>query len=398
MSRRAAFWLVGAVFLVAMAFSTAPTPLYTLYQARGAFGDLLLTVIFGIYVAGVMLSLYFAGHLSDTLGRRPVLLGGLALELCSAALFLAWPEVPGLLLARFVSGVGIGALASTATAFLHDLEDAERSELAGVASAVANLGGRGAGSLLAGALAQLLPAPLVTPYLVFVVLLAAAALVVLVLPETMEASSPRPRYRPQRVSLPRGGMAPFLAAGAAGFAVFSVFGFFTSVAPSFVAASLGRESPLAAGITSFAVFGAAALGPVLFARLAAPHSLRLGVLLLAAGLAALTVGADRELLPLFAGGGILMGAGVGLLFRAVVAVAGRLSTPQSRGEVTAALFLVSYAGMVVPVVLLGAALTVLPAPVALYGFAAALLVLAVASGRWMLAHPGTVHSGPRDAA
>src|ERR1700727_3727332 len=60
---RRGFWLVGFVFLVTMAFSAVPAPLYVLYAARDSFGPLMITVIFAAYAVGVIASLFLAGHL-----------------------------------------------------------------------------------------------------------------------------------------------------------------------------------------------------------------------------------------------------------------------------------------------------------------------------------------------
>src|ERR1700753_4503830 len=113
---RAGFWLVAYAFAVTMAFSAIPTPLYVLYQARDGFGSLTLTVIFAVYAAGVAVSLLLAGHLSDWAGRRRMLAAAIVGNLVSGGLFLTWLFVPGLLVARVVSGVSIGLLTAAATA------------------------------------------------------------------------------------------------------------------------------------------------------------------------------------------------------------------------------------------------------------------------------------------
>ena len=121
---RAGFWLVAYAFTVTMAFSAVPTPLYVLYQARDGFGSFTLTLIFAAYAVGVALALLLAGHLSDWAGRRRMLAVAIAVNVVSGVLFLTWPTVPGLLVARFVSGVSIGLLTATATAHLTELHRA----------------------------------------------------------------------------------------------------------------------------------------------------------------------------------------------------------------------------------------------------------------------------------
>src|SRR5579875_2610001 len=64
------FWLAAGSFLAAMAFSTLPTPLYGLYQARDQFSSFVVTVVFAVYALGVIASLILAGHVSDWVGRR----------------------------------------------------------------------------------------------------------------------------------------------------------------------------------------------------------------------------------------------------------------------------------------------------------------------------------------
>ena len=83
-----AFWIVGYMFAVTMAFSTIPAPLYVLYQARDHFGALVVTVIFAAYAAGVVASLFLAGHLSDWLGRRRMALIAVAISMLAGVAFL----------------------------------------------------------------------------------------------------------------------------------------------------------------------------------------------------------------------------------------------------------------------------------------------------------------------
>ena len=159
------FWLIAGVFLVALAFSTVPTPLYPLYQRADGFSALTVTVIFAVYAVGVIISLLLAGHVSDWLGRRRVLLPALALEAAAAVLFLTWPALPGLILARFLTGLGVGMVTATATAYLLELHRGHRPAAPGtrfeIVSAAANLGGLGTGTLVAGALAQFVRLPCV---------------------------------------------------------------------------------------------------------------------------------------------------------------------------------------------------------------------------------------------
>ena len=395
---RAGFWLVAYAFTVTMAFSAVPTPLYVLYQARDGFGSFTLTLIFAAYAVGVALSLLLAGHLSDWAGRRRMLAVAIAVNVVSGVLFLTWPTVPGLLVARFVSGVSIGLLTATATAHLTELHRAGRrgssvasrssgesgggsGGRANAVSTAANLGGIGLGPLLAGLLAQYAPDPLHLSYYVVEGLMLAGLLGLALVPETVTRPDPRPAYRPQRVSVPAASRQAFWAAGATAAVMFSVFGLFTSLAPSFLAGTLHERSHALAGVTAFAVFGAAAVSQILLARVSLRRLLGLGIALLVAGLAAVTVAVWLPSLALLLAGGIVAGAGAGATFKGAVATVIGIAPEQARGEALAGLFLAAYLGLAVPVIGLGIATQYLSAPDALLIFVAALLAALAAVSR-----------------
>ncbi|MFG1907221.1 MFS transporter [Kribbella sp. NPDC048928] len=383
------FWVIAAAFLTTMAFSTIPTPLYAIYQQRDGFPTFMITVIFASYAVGVMASLYLAGHVSDWLGRRRVALLAVLAEALSAAIFLIWPAVPGLLLARFICGVGVGVLTATATAHLSELrqiarpgEDPSRSALI---SSMVNLGGLAFGPLVGGLLAQYVDAPLQRPYEIFLVLLLLSALGIALVPETVERLEERPAYRPQRVALPSSARPLFFASAIGAFAAFAIFGLFTSLAPTFLAGVLHQTSRLLAGVVTFAVFAAGAGSQAVFVRMSRPHQLRLGLVAMTVGLVGVAVGGLIPSLWLFVIGGVVAGAGVGLVFRGAVATAASLAEPSSRGEVLAALFLIAYAGLAIPVLLIGLGIALLPAQVALLIFSVLILILVNAAVLRMLA-------------
>lgn len=383
LSHRPGFWIVAAVFLAVMAFSTVPTPLYAIYQARDGFPTWVITVIFAVYAVGVIASLLFVGHLSDWFGRRRMALFAVLAELLAAAIFLAFPSVPGLVVARFVSGLGVGALTAAATAHLGELRAIARPGdpgRAGVVATVVNTGGLALGPLIAGALAQFAPAPLELPYAVFAVILIVGGILLSLVPETVTAPDPRPAYRPQRARIPEGSRSTFAAAGVAAFTGFAVFGFFTALAPTVLAATMGETSRLVAGVAVFVVFAASAAAQIVFAALPAARQRTLGVVGMAVGLVLLVASAILGHLPLFLLAGIVAGAGVGLVFRDAISTAGSLAGPGNRGEVLAAMFLIAYLGLVVPVLGIGVALIVWPVIPVLVVFAAAVAVLVVAAG------------------
>ena len=383
----AGFWIVAYVFAVTMAFTTVPAPLYVLYQARDHFGAAMVTVIFAAYAAGVVTSLLLAGHVSDWLGRRRIVAAAVGINMAAGLVFLAWPTITGLLAGRLVSGISAGLITATATAFLAELHSSSRpgapSARAELVSTAANLGGLGFGALLAGFLAEYTAAPLWLPYLVAEGLMLAGAIALAAAPETVVRPDPRPRYRPQRVRVPAGQRPVFYAAGLAAAAAFALFGLFTSLAPGFIAGTLHESSHALAGLSTFIVFGAAALAQISVGRLplSRGRQARLGLGLLAAGVAAVTAAVWLPSLALFLAGGAIAGAGAGATFKTSITTALSIAPDGARGETLAGLFVAAYLGLTVPVVGLGIATQLVTTRAAILGFAAVLIAVVAAVSR-----------------
>lgn len=373
------FWAIGVVFAAAMAFSTVPAPLYAIYRQRDGFSTFMITVVFAAYAVGVIGSLFLAGHTSDWLGRRRLLLAAIAAESVAAVLFLFLTALPWLILARVVTGIGVGLITATATAQMGELHALARPgtgrKRADRVSVAANMGGLALGPLIAGLFAEYVAHPLVVPYAAFLVVLLIAALTVLVVPETVELDRPRPRYRPQRVTVPKQGRPLYYTVAVASFASFSILGLFTSVAPGFIAGTLHHTSPLLAGTVTFLVFGAGAMAQIASSGLTAPRQVQLGLTLMALGVLIVTAAVWWPTLALFVIGGVIAGSGVGVLFKGTLATVVGLALPESRGEALAGLFLAAYAGLVVPVLGIGAATLTVSLRSALLGFTIGVLLV-----------------------
>jgi MFS family permease len=371
------FWLIAFTFTLTMAFSTVPTPLYPLYERQDRFGAFVGTIIFASYAVGVLVALFLAGHLSDWFGRKRLLLPAILLSIASALVFIGWTSVPALIVARLTCGLSVGVLTATATAHLDDLHRQARPNSSGVRATVvataANLGGLGLGPLLSGLLTEHTVEPLRTPYLVFLGLLVLGAIAVLMTPETVAAAQPRPRYRPQRTSVPRHARPEFFAAAIAALITFAVFGLFTSLAPV-VLSSLRVASPTVSGVAAFLVFGSAGLAQILLARWAPRRQLLLGLLGLAVGMAVVTAAVWVANLALFLLGGAMAGAAAGTTVKGAMTTVLLLAVPHRRGETLTGLFLAAYLGLSIPVLGLGLAVQMIPVRVAVLVFAAVLLV------------------------
>jgi hypothetical protein len=71
LSQAAAFWVLGALLGMLMFASSAPSPLYWVYQAQWHFSAMTLTAVFAVYAITLLIALLVTGSLSHYLGRRP---------------------------------------------------------------------------------------------------------------------------------------------------------------------------------------------------------------------------------------------------------------------------------------------------------------------------------------
>ncbi|NEA36382.1 MFS transporter [Streptomyces sp. SID13031] len=307
---------------------------------------------FAVLVVGTATSFRWLGHLSDRLGRRRIIVPALLTGILAAIVLAAWPALPGLLIGRVLTGVAVGLMASTATAYLADLyaeaRPAEaRSAFPGLVATAANLGGLALGPLVAGAFAQWLPGPLHTSYLVFGALMAIFLGFVLASPETVDTELAE-RDRPVRFAVRPGQHAVFGAAAGVGFFAFALMGLFSSLGAIIVRGQLGISSYFVAGLAPFVAFAASAVGQLALGKLALPKILAIGTALFPIGLALTAVSLYHASFWLVFLGAGLAGAGAGLLFKSSVTQAAKAAEPASRAGVLAAFFVISYFGMGLP--------------------------------------------------
>lgn len=352
------FWFAAVAFAVLMAFGTAPTPLWPLYAARDHFGSTTVTLAFAALVVGAAGGFLLLGHLSDRFGRRRVVAPALGTGLAAALLLGLWPTLPGLLAGRLLNGVAIGLMASTATAYLHDLhhqshpDAAPGARMPGVVATAANLGGLALGPLVGGVLAQWAPHPLAVVQLGFAGALLVSLALALSTPETVDREA-RAADRPRRFALRPGADARvgFGGAAALGFFSFALLGLVTSLGAILLRSELGVSSHLMAGVAPFTMFAASAAAQLAFGRVGPGPTATVGGVLFPAGLGLVALSVYEPHLWLFLLALGVAGAGAGLLFKSGVVRAGQSAAPDSRAGVLAAYFASGYVGMGGPSIL-----------------------------------------------
>ncbi|HEY7374984.1 MAG TPA: MFS transporter [Polyangia bacterium] len=349
LSDRAAFALQVSIILFFIAGSSAPTPLYTVYQAAWGFSPVTITVVFGVYALAVLAALLVFGSLSDHVGRRPILLATTLIQAVAMAIFATAHGVAALAAARVVQGLATGAAAGAVGAGMLDLDRAKGT----IANAVAPMIGTASGALLSGLMVVFLPAPTQLVYLVLAAIFVAQAIGVTAM---RESATPRPgalaSLKPH-FRLPPAVRAPMLLAVPALVAAWALIGFYGSLGPSLVRRLLGSTSPALGGLIYFVLAGSGALA-VLLTRERSPRFQTLfATTAMLVGLAAVLPAITHASVGLLFAGTAVAGAGFGCAFQGAVRSVVAQTGPHERAGVLSIVFVVAYLAMGVPAVLAG---------------------------------------------
>src|SRR3989440_3287278 len=356
-SRAASFWLLATVLAFMLFAASAPSPLYVVYQASWHFSSLALTAIFGVYVLALLAMLLITGRLSDHLGRRPVVLLALVVQIASMGAFIAARDVGMLFAARVLQGLGTGLATGALSAWLLDLQPPDNPRLGSLVASVAPVAGLAAGALVSGLLVQYGPDPL---YLVFSLLCAVYALAFAAMPVIADVAQRMPGWlqsmRPQ-IGVPPAARSLFAASAPSLIATWTLGGLYLSLGPSLAISLLKTDSHIAGGMVIVALAGAGAVASTLV-RAADPRVIVIrGSLVLIVGvgitLLAVAIGSTAGLYA----GSVIAGLGFGPAFSGVFRSLAPLAPPDKRSALLASIYVVSYLAFGVPAIIAGVAVT-----------------------------------------
>lgn len=350
LSRNAAFYLLASITVSFLAGSSAPTPLYALYQAEWGFSPIMVTVIFGIYAMAVLLALLFAGRLSDHLGRRPVLMAATAVQAVTMVLFATANGVRELILARIIQGLATGAAVGAIGAGMIDLN----KEKGATANAVAPAFGTATGGILAGLLVQYLPAPTHLVYAVLGAIFVLQGIGVALMAETI---SPAPgalaSLKPQ-FKLPAATRGPLLLALPVLVASWALAGFYGSLEPMLVRGMLGTGSAFLGGLALFVLAGSGGLAVLVMQHREPRAMMTFGAAMLAVGVGIAIWALPQHSIAIFMLGTSIAGMGFGAGFQGAVRSIVPFAAPHERAGVLSIVFIVSYLSMGAPAIAAGA--------------------------------------------
>src|SRR4051812_2781458 len=332
-------------WLWVMAGANVAAPLYSVYAGKFGFSSLVLTTVFATYAVTLVGTLLVGGRLADRFGRRPVILAGLAVAAAAALLFALADGTVWLYAARALQGVAVGLISGPATAALVEIDPKRDERRPALLAGLAQAGGSGLGPLVGGMLAQWVPAPLHTCFVVVLVGTVVVAGFVWVLPEPRDAS-PEP-WRPQWPRVPEEIRSSFARVSVSAGLVWATLALYLSVVPSYIGELLSTGNLALLGANSALACAASAAAQVVAQRRSLGGVERgdgqaLGLGLLTVGLVLLVVSAVVHSLVTVLMAAVVIGAGHGVTILDAQDELNSMAPDDRRAEVTAAFVCVIY--------------------------------------------------------
>lgn len=355
------------------------TPLLVVYREQWRFPAELLTVAFAVYALGFLSALLTLGSLSDHVGRRPVLIGALLVQLASIVLFLLAPGIGWAIAARVVQGVATGAASGALTAALVELAPPRWTRLGAVLGSVSVTGGLAVGSLLAGLAVQLTAAANSLVFSVLAVVTVLGIVATALSPETVRRRPGALRSLAPRVAVPAAARAEFAAAAPVVAAIWMLAGLSGGLAPSMVRSVFHLDSGLLNGVAGFIAPATAAVVGLVSARTAPRRAMVLGIHASVVGAVGIITGVLAGSLVVMFLGQAVAGAGFGASFTAALRLVVPLAATHRRAGLVAAVYVVSYTGFGVPIVIAGHLTDRLGEVPTVTGYTASTVLLALVS-------------------
>lgn len=374
-SHRPSLVFLAITLLTFLAASSAPTPLYHLYQQHLDFSAGMLTLIFGVYALSLLAALLTVGSLSDYLGRKAVIFAALILEMLAMLLFINESSVAWLIVARTLQGFATGMATAVLGAALLDT-DHEQGPLI---NSLAPLLGMACGAMGCSLLVEFAPFPTQLIYWVLFGAMLLQALLVLRLPETVSPIAGALASLWPTLHVPAQARRALWIALPVDIAVWAMGGFYLSLAPSLVRAATGSTSNLIGGGLVAVLTVSGALMIYGLRHRAADKVLRLGAMLLALGVALILGAVHTASLPLFFVATLIAGSGFGAGFLGAVRSVVPLAQPHERAGLMSAFYVLSYLAFCIPSLLAGTLTRAFGLIATTDGYGASLIVLALSA-------------------
>ncbi|HFO0262376.1 TPA: MFS transporter [Serratia marcescens] len=351
---------LALALMSALLNSSAPTPLYPLYQHELALSSVSLTIIYGAYAAGVLISLFGVGNMAGKVkDLRSMIVPALLVVLLGALLFSVASSFFMMFMARLLAGVGTGALTGAANIALVRFGPQDGGKNAALVATLSFTTGLALGPIFSGVALQTGFHTTSLPFIIIMAIAAVAALgVMLRWPReavAAQADSAAADNAPVAKSSLADGLRAtggkfFLCAGAL-FICWAVAASILAIGPSVAEKLLDMQSRGVFGYVVAVYLVIAGISQILSRRINARHSLMFGCLAQALSVGVFAVAIQIHSLALAAAGMVIAGYAYGAIFVGSATLVNLISPKASHARLISLFYVIAYIANWVPILL-----------------------------------------------
>ncbi|MDT3249495.1 MFS transporter [Serratia sp. root2] len=350
---------LALALMSALLNSSAPTPLYPLYQHELGLSSVSLTIIYGAYAAGVLISLFGVGNMAGKVkDLRSMIVPALLVVLAGALLFSMADSFLMMFMARLLAGIGTGALTGAANIALVRFGPKDGGKNAALIATLSFTLGLALGPIFSGVALQTGFHTTSLPFIIIMAVAAVAALgVMLKWPSevvVLPVSGAPVAAAPEKSSLGDGLRATggkfFLCAGAL-FICWAVAASILAIGPSVSEKLLGMHSRGVYGYVIAVYLVIAGISQILSRRINARHSLMFGCLAQALSVVVFAEAIQIHSLGLAAAGMVIAGYAYGAIFVGSATLVNLISPKASHARLISLFYVIAYIANWVPILL-----------------------------------------------
>ncbi|HAT3681669.1 TPA: MFS transporter [Serratia marcescens] len=356
-SRMGILLFLALALMSALLNSSAPTPLYPLYQQQLALSSVSLTVVYGAYAAGVLIALFGVGNLSGKVkDLRSMIVPALLVVLSGALLFARADTFAMMLMARLLAGVGTGALTGAANIALVRFGPRDGGKNAALIATLSFTTGLALGPIFSGIALQTGFHPTTLPFVFIMVIAAVAALGVMfswprgVVTAPTHAAPAATEKSSLLDGLRATGGKFYVCAGAL-FICWALAASILAIGPSVAKTLLGLHARGVFGYAIAVYLLIAGISQILSRRLNARHSLLFGCLAQVLAAVVFAVAIQWHSLWLAAAGLVVAGYAYGAIFVGSATLVNLISPPASHARLLSLFYVIAYIANWVPILL-----------------------------------------------
>ncbi|WP_436982240.1 MFS transporter [Streptomyces sp. enrichment culture] len=357
---RKAVRTAGLLVVVLTAGAYLPSPLYPDYQRLFGYDDLVMTLLFATFALVSGPALLLCGPAADAVGHRPVLRLSVLLAAAGSCCFALAHSPAWLFAGRVGQALALGAATGAAQALI-TWHRSPAARIGGpLLASLAFAAGTAVGPAASGLLALYVPAPLTTPYLLHLLLLAWVwHRLHRTVPEPAATRRAQRRWKPVRPHIPRSMRTLFAVAGLNGFLAWAVVGVYLALLPTLLGRARHTDNPALTGAVLGSVLLWSLLAQLVWSRCAPHTAQRFGAAALTGSLLLLAATGATSLLATL-GSALLAGVGHGLASGGAARAVDARTPAGQRAGIGAALYLLFYLGSGTPAVAVGLLTTWMP--------------------------------------